>query len=90
MYPDWEQAATADERNAAVYYTTEAYREINAHLRERDDKTLENASDKVKKAVDNIDKAMAKFNLTENITVFRGGSNTGLWVAHPHWRKSKR
>lgn len=72
MFPDWERGVSDEERNAAVYYTTEAYKEINKYLR---GKNLADAPAKVQNAVRNIDTAMQKFNLTENITVFRGGSN---------------
>lgn len=72
MYPDWERSVSQDEREASVYYTTDAYREINKYLR---GKNLDEAPDKIKNTVRDIDTAMKKFNLTENITVFRGGSN---------------
>lgn len=72
MFPDWEQAISQDEREASIYYTTNAYREINKYLR---GKILNQADAKIQNAVKNIDTAMQKFNLTENITVFRGGSN---------------
>ena len=38
-------------------------------------KNLDEAPDKIKDSVRDIDTAMRKFDLTENITVFRGGSN---------------
>lgn len=72
MFPRWEQSVTEDEKSAAVYYTSSAYMEINKYLR---GKNLDEAPENIKNVVANIDKAMAKFNLTENITVFRGGSN---------------
>lgn len=72
MFPDWERSITQNEREASVYYTTEAYKEINKYLR---GKNLDEAPDKIKDSVRDIDTAMRKFDLTENITVFRGGSN---------------
>ena len=33
MFPDWQKDITAEEKDAAVYYTTNAYKEINKWLR---------------------------------------------------------
>lgn len=71
-FKEWYNAATPEERAAAIRYTSSAYTTINEYLR---GDNLANAPDWVKDAVRNIDSGTKKFNLTQAITVWRGGSN---------------
>ena len=71
MFPDWERTATGEERDATNFYTSMSYWEINGYLRKG---TLDEASEKIQNAVKNIDSAVKKFNLKDDIIVYRGGS----------------
>lgn len=71
-FAEWYKNATPQERQAVITYTGYQYHEINQYLRNQN---LDNAPDWVKETVANFDSGVAKFNLKEPITVWRGGSN---------------
>ena len=86
MFPEWERAVPDDEKESAILYTKQAYIPMNKLLREGEaafQKWLETHHDSyfhgdaalIREHAARIERAMDKFNLTENITVWRGGSN---------------
>lgn len=68
-YPVWEKAITSGERDATVYYTGSAYTSINKLLR---NDGYDSSSGQMRNTIDNIDKAISKFDLKKNLTVYRG------------------
>lgn len=86
MFPEWERNVSDDEKNSAILYTKQAYIPMNALLRGGEagyKKWLETHSDHyfngnpdlIREHAARIENAMDKFDLKENITVWRGGSN---------------
>lgn len=70
-YPVWERAITNGERESTVLYTGSAYTSINGILR---GVGIEKASAQMRGTIENIDKAIEKFELKKNLTVYRGSS----------------
>ena len=86
MFPDWERNTPDDEKKSAILYTTDAYKAMNALLRggeagyqkwlaSHHDHYFHGDAALIREHAARIERAMDKFNLTENITVWRGGSN---------------
>ena len=71
-FGDWEKKLTALEKNTTVNYTGSAYEGINRRLREGA------ALGGYKMDVEGIDDAIAKFELKDDIKVYRGTSSSAL------------
>lgn len=70
MFPDWNNAISAEQRDAVVKYTGSAFTSINGHLRKGTLGTNQYYGEIVK----NMDAALAKSELKQPITVMRGSS----------------
>lgn len=86
MFPDWEQAVTDAEKKSAILYTKSAYRAMNKYLRSGEDAYkawavnhhdyyFNGNPEAIEEHAKRIDAAMDKFDLKQNIVVWRGGSS---------------
>lgn len=73
----WLKNLSPDESRAVSDYCADGYYDINAYFRKKSDWENIDAL-KVKKTSKDLDSAIEKFNLTENITVFRGIDSDAL------------
>ena len=70
--PEWIDSLTPGEKSAVTWYTGSAYSSLNHNLRTGDD--LSECSDYQKSQIEKMDKAIAKAELKEPITLYRGSS----------------
>lgn len=72
---EWRNNITSSELDATIEYTGSAYTSINNALRK--------GTGHYKDTIDEIDKSISKFNLKQNITVYRGVSSAAFGGALP-------
>lgn len=71
---NWEKTLSNDERGCAIDYTSTAYEDINAWLRDG----MEYSDDRLENLVNNIDNSIKSFDLKQNLSVIRGTSIEAL------------
>lgn len=73
----WLKSLSADESQAISYYCADGYYDVNAYFRQVAGCEYIDA-DAMKELAKDLDSAIDKFNLSENITVYRGIDNDAL------------
>lgn len=73
----WLKNLSTDESQAIAYYCADGYYDVNAYFRQVAGSEYIDA-DAMKEFAKNLDSAINKFNLSENITVYRGIDNDAL------------
>lgn len=78
----WLNSLTKDETAYVSGYTADGYDDVNKYLRNIDDDDINEAY--AKAAIKNIDSAISKFELMENVTLFRGTDLDSLIEQFPN------